>query len=84
MNVGEEGFLEVGGGHVVVGVGKGEHVFEHAAGGARGRHKLHYAVASLLCVGIPSLEVGGLCLGVGLHNALAYAGGSVQLEIGEA
>ena len=70
----EELLLEWGGGYVVVGVDKCEHILEHARCGTTGGYELHNLVALLLVV-VPSLDVGLLVLFAGGYDAVLDTSG---------
>ena len=82
LDVGEEFFFEIGGGHVIGRVEEREHVLEHAAGRARRRYELHHRVAFLL-IFFPCFYVLVFLLFGGRHDALADGGRALQLEEGE-
>ena len=75
--------LEVGGGHVVLGIYKGEHILEHAAGGTRCGHKLHH----LLTCGLILLPGFDILLAVACrrgNDTLADGGCGLQFQEREA
>ena len=83
LNVVEVLLLEIGGRHVIVGIHKGKHVLEHAAGGTRCRYELDHALACGLVL-LPSLDILLTLACCGGDDALADGGCSLQLQKGEA
>ena len=82
LDVGKVLLLEVGGGHVVVGIDEGEHVLEHAAGGSRCGYELHH----LLAFGLVLQPGFYVLLALGLawsYDAVAHGGGCLELQEGE-
>ena len=74
--------LEIGGGHIIVGIDESEHVLEHAAGGTRCRHELHNLIACGLVLVPYLLELLAL-IGIRSNDALTDSGGCLQLQEGE-
>ena len=71
LNVGKVLLLEVGGGHIVVGIDKGEHVLEHAAGCTRCGHELDDA-ASVGLILFPCSDVLLSLLLARSHDTVAH------------
>ena len=83
LDVVEEILLEVGCWGIIGSVNKGEHVFEHAAGGTTGRHELHNLVAFLLVL-VPHFDAFRTLLFRWSLYTLTYGGGGFQLQEREA
>ena len=83
MDVCEEGFLEVGGWGVVVGIEELEHILEHAAGSSAGWHELGDGVPFSLIV-VPGLDVSLCFVLCRSQYAIAYGSSPTQLQEVEA
>ena len=71
--------LKVGSGHIVVGVNKSKHVFEHTTGGTTGGHKLYHALACCLVIVPCGNQL--LALGcVGSNNTVTDTCSCLQLQ----
>ena len=74
--------LEIGGGHVIVGIDKCKHVLEHTAGSARCGYELDHLLAFSL-VGVPGIDE-LLALGFsGCNDTIADTSRCFQLQEGE-
>ena len=74
--------LKVGGWHVVVGIDKGKHILEHAAGGTRCGYELHHLLALGLIL-LPSLYILFALSLRGSHDTFANGCCCFQLKEGE-